>query len=135
MSILDRTSKVNKSYYQETAKSLHIDERQIVRDLMDEFFLVFGGFLRVYEDGRATRLANEHRPIKDYRPSGGHFDRKGEIICPYDLTVGEFCYRMYDEFGLTVEVATRDNRVLIPPEIALEYVQVIRTAADIRRFL
>ena len=119
----------------EVIRTLQIDENSIVRDLMDEFFLAFGGFLRVYTDGRATRLADEHEQIKFFRPAGHHFAPKDMMTLTPNITIGEFYDRMYEDFGLSVEVATRDNRVLIHPAIPLGCIQDIRNKADMDKIL
>lgn len=119
----------------EVIRTLQIDENSIVRDLMDEFFLAFGGFLRVYTDKCATHLADEHELINCFRASGSHFSPRDAMVLTLNITVGEFYDRMYEDFGLTVEVATRDNCVLIHPSIPLGCIQEIRNKADMDTIL
>ena len=119
----------------EVIRDLRINENSIVRDLMDDFYSEFGGFLRVYTNERATRLADEHELINCFRTPGSHFKPRNVMVLTLNITVGEFCDRMYEDFGLTVEVATRDNRVLIRPEIPLGCIQDIRNKADMDKIL
>lgn len=119
----------------EVIRTLQIGKNSVVRDLMDEFFLAFGGFLRVYTNESATRLADEHEQVKFFHRTDTHFAPKSVMSLTHNILVGEFCDRMYEDFGLIVEVATRDNRVLIHPAIPLGCVQDIRNKADMDTIL
>lgn len=95
---------------------LRIDGRMTVAAFIEQFENQFAGVLKVYKDNKghlaedSARLAN----VQVLRaPTVGDFSFRS------DISVGSFCNRLYEEFGLLVSVCRRDGRVAIRDNIAL----------------
>ena len=95
---------------------LRIDGRMTVAAFVEQFENKFAAVLKVYKDNKghlaedSARLAN----VQVLRaPTVGDFSFRS------DISVGSFCNRLYEEFGLLVSVCRRDGRVAIRDNIAL----------------
>ncbi len=95
---------------------LRIDGRMTVAAFVEQFENQFAAVLKVYKDNKghlaedSARLAN----VQVLRaPTVGDFSFRS------DISVGSFCNRLYEEFGLLVSVCRRDGRVAIRENIAL----------------
>ncbi|MBR3572247.1 MAG: hypothetical protein IKN99_03250 [Bacteroidales bacterium] len=95
---------------------LRIDGRMTVAAFVEQFENKFAAVLKVYKDNKghlaedSARLAN----VQVLRaPTVGDFSFRS------DISVGSFCNRLYEEFGLLVSVCRRDGRVAIRDNVAL----------------
>ena len=87
-----------------------------VAAFVEQFENKFAAVLKVYKDNKghlaedSARLAN----VQVLRaPTVGDFSFRS------DISVGSFCNRLYEEFGLLVSVCRRDGRVAIRDNVAL----------------
>ena len=110
-----------------------IDGRMKVKTLKENFFNEFGGVLRVYNgkseaDGDALLSA-----IRSNDAAKG-----GELKCRASRTVGKFEQEMWDVFGIKVQVATKDDWVLVLDGITLSKIKDIpknATRKDMEKFI
>ena len=97
-----------------------INGRMKVKTLKELFFNEFEGTLRVY-DGK--KLADDEATLASIRSEEGA--KGGEFVCRASRTVGKFEEEMKTVFGITVQVATRDNWVLVLDGITLSKIKDI----------
>ena len=97
-----------------------INGRMKVKTLKELFFNEFEGTLRVY-DGK--KLADDEATLASIRSEEGA--KGGEFVCRASRTVGKFEEEMKTVFGITVQVATRDNYVLVLDGITLSKIKDI----------
>lgn len=110
-----------------------IDGRMTVKNLKELFFKEFEGTLRVY-NGR--NLANDDATLASIRSNEGA--KTGELTCRANRTVGAFEKEMLDVFGIKVQVATKDDFVLVLDGITLSRVKEIpknSTTDSMKEFL
>lgn len=110
-----------------------IDGRMTVKKLKELFFKEFEGTLRVY-NGR--NLANDDATLASIRSNEGA--KTGELTCRANRTVGAFEKEMLDVFGIKVQVATKDDFVLVLDGITLSRVKEIpknSTTDSMKEFL
>ena len=100
--------------------TLHIDGRMSVANLKDDFKKFTGCSLRVYRDEKG-HLADDRMHLSDVRLSR-RAQAVGDLECRPNLTVGNFCKRMCDEFGIEVKVASPDDWVLADNRLTLSEV-------------
>ena len=91
-----------------------------VKTLKELFFNEFEGTLRVY-DGK--KLADDEATLASIRSDEGA--KGGEFVCRASRTVGKFEEEIKTVFGITVQVATRDNWVLVLDGITLSKIKDI----------
>ena len=91
-----------------------------VKTLKELFFNEFEGTLRVY-DGK--KLADDEATLASIRSNEGA--KGGELSCRASRTVGKFEQEMWDVFGIKVQVATKDNWVLVLDGITLSKIKDI----------
>jgi len=98
-------------------KYLEVDGRMRVGELADMFKSVFGGTLRVYDGDSPRNRSDEKDHLNNVCEPGA--SPSGQIACPENMTVGQFCETMRRQFGLLVKVASVDDWVLVPDELLL----------------
>ena len=95
---------------------LRIDGRMTVAAFVEQFENQFAAVLKVYKDNKG-HLAEDNARLANVQvlraPTVGDFSFRS------DISVGSFCNRLYEEFGLLVSVCRRDGRVAIRENIAL----------------
>lgn len=95
---------------------LRIDGRMTVATFVEQFENQFAAVLKVYKDNKG-HLAEDNARLANVQvlraPTVGDFSFRS------DISVGSFCNRLYEEFGLLVSVCRRDGRVAIRENIAL----------------
>lgn len=91
-----------------------------VKTLKELFFNEFEGTLRVY-DGK--KLADDEATLASIRSNEGA--KGGELSCRASRTVGKFEQEIQDVFGIKVQVATKDNWVLVLDGITLSKIKDI----------
>jgi hypothetical protein len=95
---------------------LKIDGRMTVAAFIEQFQSQFPGVLKVYKD-RNGHLADERERLANVQmlraPKSGFFQFRS------DISVGSFCERLYEEYGLMVDVFRREGRVTMLDNIAL----------------
>ena len=110
-----------------------IDGRMKVKTLKENFFNEFGGILRVY-NGRSE--ADGDALLSAIRSNDAA--KGGELKCRASRTVGKFEQEMWDVFGIKVQVATKDDWVLVLDGITLSKIKDIpknATRKDMEKFL
>ena len=91
-----------------------IDGRMKVKKLKENFFNEFGGVLRVY-NGRSK--AEDDALLASIRSNDAA--KGGELLCRASRTVGKFEKEMWDVFGIKVQVATKDDFMLVLDGVTL----------------
>lgn len=101
------------------AQSLNIDGRTKVNKLKRDFQCLFNASLRVYD---GVKLANRDDKLSVLRKEGCV---GGEMVCTPNDTVEYFKYFMKHLFGIKVEVATCDDKMLVIDEMPLGMINEI----------
>ena len=108
---------------------LRIDGRMTVAAFVEQFENQFAAVLKVYKDNKG-HLAEDNARLANVQvlraPTVGVFSFRS------DISVGSFCDRLYEEFGLLVSVCRRDGRVAIRENIALSDLERIPYQASKR---
>lgn len=95
---------------------LRIDGRMTVAAFIEQFESQFPCKLKVYKD-RNRHPADERERLANVQmlrvPKSGFFKFRS------DISVGSFCERLYDEYGLIVDVFRQEGRVTLLDNIAL----------------
>jgi len=95
---------------------LRIDGRMTVAAFIEQFESQFPCKLKVYKD-RNRHPADERERLANVQmlrvPKSGSFQFRS------DISVGSFCERLYDEYGIIVDVFRRDGRVTMLDNMAL----------------
>ena len=110
-----------------------IHGRMLVKTLKEQFFNEFGGVLRVYN---GNKKANDDDTLAAIRANDAA--KGGELTCRANRTVGKFEQEMWDVFGIKVQVATKDDWVLVLDGITLNTIKDIpknATRAIMEQFL
>ncbi len=95
---------------------LKVAGQTTVRKLKEEFKKNFGATLRVYESETQKKFADEKATMASLRKG----DKKGgEFSVGGNTQVGNFEKKMYDVFGITVQVANADDTKLAKNDITL----------------
>ena len=108
---------------------LEIDGRSTVKRLADDFQDQTGGVLKVYTDPNAHRLANEQDRLARVRVFNVP-TTVGRLQLRSDITVGSFCERVSEEYGLVVRIFRPDGRVMVPEDVPLSRFGDIRYQAS-----
>ena len=110
-----------------------IHGRMLVKTLKEQFFNEFGGVLRVYNGNKKANDADTLAAIRSNDAAKG-----GELTCRANRTVGKFEQEMWDVFGIKVQVATKDDWVLVLDGITLNTIKEIPkkvTRPEMEKFL
>ena len=110
-----------------------IHGRMLVKTLKEQFFNEFGGVLRVYN---GNKKANDDDTLAAIRANDAA--KGGELTCRANRTVGKFGQEMWDVFGIKVQVATKDDWVVVLDGITLNTIKDIpknATRAIMEQFL
>ena len=110
-----------------------IDSRIKVKTLKELFFNEFGGVLRVYN---GNKMADDDATLASIRAND--IAQGGELTCRANRTVGGFEKEMWDMFGIKVQIATKDDWVLVLDGITLSKIKDIpekATKASMEDFL
>lgn len=95
---------------------LRIDGRMTVAAFIEQFESQFPCKLKVYKN-RNRHPANERERLANVQmlraPKSGFFQFRS------DISVGSFCERLFEEYGLVVDVFRRDGRVTMLDNMAL----------------
>lgn len=95
---------------------LKIDGRMTVAAFIEQFESQFPCKLKVYKN-RNRHPANERERLANVQmlraPKSGFFQFRS------DISVGSFCERLFEEYGLVVDVFRRDGRVTMLDNMAL----------------
>lgn len=103
-----------------------------VKTLKEKFFNEYGGVLRVYA---GKSLAKDEDTLASIRADKA---KGGDLICRSNRTVGRFEQEMQEIFGIKVQVATKDNFVLVLDGITLSKISeipVYATKEKMKEFL
>lgn len=95
---------------------LKFDGRTTVRKLKAEFKAAFNLTLRVYESETQRKFADDAATLASLRKGG---KPGGDFSVGGNMQVGNFEKKIYDVFGITVQVANADNKVLVKNESTL----------------
>ena len=110
-----------------------IHGRMLVKTLKEQFFNEFGGVLRVYD---GNKKAADDVTLASIRANDAA--KGGELTCRANRTVGKFEKEMWNVFGIKVQVATKDDWVLVLDGITLNTIKEIpnnATRPDMEKFL
>jgi len=110
-----------------------IHGRMLVKTLKEQFFNEFGGVLRVYD---GNKKAADDVTLASIRANDAA--KGGELTCRANRTVGKFEKEMWNVFGIKVQVATKDDWVLVLDGITLNTIKEIpnnATRAEMEKFL
>lgn len=110
-----------------------IHGRMLVKTLKEQFFNEFGGVLRVYD---GNKKAADDVTLASIRANDAA--KGGELTCRANRTVGKFEKEMWNVFGIKVQVATKDDCVLVLDGITLNTIKEIpnnATRPDMEKFL
>lgn len=102
-----------------------IDGRMKVRKLKEDFFNEYGGVLRVY-NGKGR--ADDDASLVSIRANDAA--RGGELVCRSNRSVGNFKKEMWEVFGIKVQVATKDDWVIVLDGITLSTIKKIPNYAS-----
>lgn len=95
---------------------LRVYGQTTVRKLKENFKKEFGATLRVYESETQRKFADEKATLASLRSGdkkGGEFSVGGNTL------VGNFEKKMYEVFGITVQVANADDSKLAKNDVTL----------------
>lgn len=90
-----------------------VSGRMTVKSLRKQFKEAFGSTLRVYN---GAKFADDDATLASIRKGdakGGEFEVRGNML------VGNFEKKMMDEFGIKVQVASKDDSKLVDNGISL----------------
>lgn len=90
-----------------------IDGRMKVKTLRKQFKDAFGATLRVY---KGNQFADEDATLASIRVGDA---KGGELKCAGNLKVGNFENKMKELFGVTVQVANKDDSDLASNDITI----------------
>lgn len=90
-----------------------IDGRMKVKTLRKQFKDAFGATLRVY---KGNQFADEDATLASIRVGDA---KGGELKCAGNLKVGNFENKMKELFGVTVQVANKDDSALASNDITI----------------
>ena len=102
-----------------------IDGRMKVRKLKEDFFNEYGGVLRVYN---GKERADDDASLASIRANDAA--RGGELVCRSNRSVGNFKKEMWEVFGIKVQVATKDDWVIVLDGITLATIKKIPNYAS-----
>ena len=102
-----------------------IDGRMKVKKLKEDFFNEFGGVLRVY-NGKSK--ADDDASLASIRANDAA--KGGELICRGNRSVKSFKQEMWDVFGIKVQVATKDDWIIVLDGITLSRIKDIPNYAS-----
>jgi hypothetical protein len=102
-----------------------IDGRMKVRKLKEDFFNEYGGVLRVYN---GKERADDDASLASIRAND--VARGGELVCRSNRSVGNFKKEMWEVFGIKVQVATKDDWVIVLDGITLSTIKKIPNYAS-----
>ena len=102
-----------------------IDGRMKVKKLKEDFFNAFGGVLRVYN---GKEKADDDATLASIRSNDKA--RGGEMQCRGNRTVTGFKQEMWDVFGIKVQVATKDDWIIVLDAIKLSSIKEIPNYAS-----
>lgn len=91
----------------------NISGRLTVKSLKKQFKDAFGATLRVYN---GKRFADDEATLASIRTGDV---KGGELKCAGNLKVGNFENKMKEMFGVTVQVATKDDSALADNDITI----------------
>lgn len=100
-------------------KTMAIDGRLKVKTLKQNFKDTFGGTLRVYN---GTKKADDDVTLASVRTND---TASGELTVDGGMTVGEFCNKMNETFGISVKVGSPDDWVIALDDFVLDNVRFI----------
>ncbi len=95
---------------------LKIAGQTTVRKLKEEFKKNFGATLRIYESETQRKFADDKATMASLRAEG---KKGGEFSVGGNTQVGNFEKKMYEVFGITVQVANADDSKLAKNDITL----------------
>ena len=110
-----------------------IHGRMLVKTLKEQFFNEFGGVLRVYNGKSEADPNSTLAAIRSNDAAKG-----GDLTCRASRTVGKFEQEMWEVFGIKVQVATKDDWVLVLDGITLNTIKDIPEKAirkDMEQFV
>ena len=102
-----------------------IDGRMKVKKLKEDFFNEYGGVLRVY---KGKERADDDASLASIRSNDAA--RGGELACRSNRSVGNFKKEMWDVFGIKVQVATKDDWIIVLDGITLSKIKDIPNYAS-----
>ena len=102
-----------------------IDGRMKVKKLKEDFFNEFGGVLRVY-NGKSK--ADDDASLASIRANDAA--KGGELLCRGNRSVKSFKQEMWDVFGIKVQVATKDDWIIVLDGITLSRIKDIPNYAS-----
>lgn len=102
-----------------------IDGRMKVKKLKEDFFNEFGGVLRVY-NGKSK--ADDDASLASIRANDAA--KGGELLCRGNRSVKSFKQEMWDVFGIKVQVATKDDWIIVLDSITLSRIKDIPNYAS-----
>lgn len=102
-----------------------IDGRMKVKKLKEDFFNEYGGVLRVYN---GKERADDDASLASIRANDAA--RGGELVCRSNRSVGNFKKEMWEVFGIKVQVATKDDWVIVLDGITLSNIKKIPNYAS-----
>lgn len=102
-----------------------IDGRMKVKKLKEDFFNEFGGVLRVY-NGKSK--ADDDASLASIRSND--VAKGGELLCRGNRSVKSFKQEMWDIFGIKVQVATKDDWIIVLDGITLSKIKDIPNYAS-----
>ncbi len=88
---------------------LKVAGQTTVRKLKEEFKKNFGATLRVYENEKQKKFADDKATLASLRAEG---KKGGELSVGGNMQVGNFEKKVYELYGITVQVANADNSKL-----------------------